>query len=125
MLQAFTAARIFDGERFHDRAAVLVRERRVVGLAERAALPADCPLVDCGAGVLAPGFVDLQVNGGGGALFNDAPTPEAIAVIVAAHRRYGTAGLLPTLITDTDATTRAAMGNCCNRKAPCTNSSAR
>jgi N-acetylglucosamine-6-phosphate deacetylase len=111
MLQAFTAARVFDGERFHEGAAVLVRERRVVGLAARAALPADCTLVDYGAGVLAPGFVDLQVNGGGGALFNDAPTPEAIAVIVAAHRRYGTAGLLPTLITDTPATTRVAIAS--------------
>ena len=109
MLQAFAAARIFDGERFHEGAVVLVRAGRVVALAERAALPADCALVDCGAGVLAPGFVDLQVNGGGGALFNDAPTPETIAVIVAAHRRYGTAGLLPTLITDTPATTLAAI----------------
>ena len=50
---------------------------------------------------LAPGFIDVQVNGGGDVLFNDAPTPEAIAAIAAAHRRFGTTSLLPTLISDT------------------------
>ena len=50
---------------------------------------------------LAPGFIDVQVNGGGDVLFNDEPTPEGIAAIVAAHRRFGTTALLPTLITDT------------------------
>jgi N-acetylglucosamine-6-phosphate deacetylase len=49
---------------------------------------------------LLPGFIDTQVNGGGGALFNDAPTVEAIATIGAAHRRFGTTGFLPTLISD-------------------------
>ncbi len=50
--------------------------------------------------ILAPGFLDVQVNGGGGVLFNDDPTPAALARIVAAHRAGGTTGLLPTLITD-------------------------
>ncbi len=50
--------------------------------------------------VLAPGFIDAQVNGGGGVLFNDAPTPEALRTIAAAHRAGGTTALLPTLITD-------------------------
>jgi N-acetylglucosamine-6-phosphate deacetylase len=49
---------------------------------------------------LLPGFIDAQVNGGGGALFNDAPTVETIRRIGAAHRRYGTTGFLPTLISD-------------------------
>jgi len=49
---------------------------------------------------LLPGFIDTQVNGGGGAFFNDAPTVEAIAAIGAAHRRFGTTGFLPTLISD-------------------------
>jgi N-acetylglucosamine-6-phosphate deacetylase len=57
--------------------------------------------VDLPAGsLLAPGFIDLQVNGGGDALLNDAPTVDTIARIIAAHRRFGTTGLLPTLITD-------------------------
>lgn len=51
-------------------------------------------------GYLIPGFIDIQVNGGGGILFNDDPTVEAIAAIGAAHRRFGTTGFLPTLISD-------------------------
>jgi N-acetylglucosamine-6-phosphate deacetylase len=58
---------------------------------------------------LAPGFVDLQVNGGGDVLFNDNPTPEAIATIAAAHRKFGTTGFLPTLITDTPKKMQAAV----------------
>ena len=58
---------------------------------------------------LAPGFIDVQVNGGGDVLFNDAPTPEGIAAIVRAHRRFGTTSLLPTLISDTPAKMRAAL----------------
>ncbi|HLY53437.1 MAG TPA: N-acetylglucosamine-6-phosphate deacetylase [Steroidobacteraceae bacterium] len=50
--------------------------------------------------LLLPGFIDTQVNGGGGALFNDAPTVATIRTIGAAHRRFGTAGFLPTLISD-------------------------
>lgn len=56
--------------------------------------------VDLDGGYLLPGFIDTQVNGGGGAFFNDAPTVEAIAAIGAAHRRFGTTGFLPTLISD-------------------------
>jgi len=69
-----------------------------------AALGTDAPrgatAVDLGGGLLLPGFVDLQVNGGGGVLFNSEPTFEGIERIVAAHRRQGTTALLPTLITD-------------------------
>lgn len=50
--------------------------------------------------ILAPGFIDCQVNGGGGVLFNDAPTVATIERIACAHRRFGTTGLLPTLISD-------------------------
>lgn len=57
---------------------------------------------------LAPGFVDAQVNGGGGVLLNDAPTPGTIRAIAAAHRRFGTTALLPTLITDSAEVMRAA-----------------
>lgn len=51
-------------------------------------------------GILSPGFVDLQVNGGGGALFNNDPTPHTLSVILAAHRHFGTTAILPTIITD-------------------------
>lgn len=55
---------------------------------------------DLGGGWLVPGFIDTQVNGGGGVLFNDAPNIDGITAIAAAHRRFGTTGLLPTLISD-------------------------
>lgn len=57
---------------------------------------------------LAPGFVDLQVNGGGGVMLNDEPTPDAVRRIARAHRRFGTTGLLPTFITGSEAGMRAA-----------------
>ena len=65
--------------------------------------------VDLAGGVLAPGFVDWQVNGGGGALFNEAPEPETIRRIVIAHRAYGTTALLPTVITDAPNVLTAAL----------------
>jgi N-acetylglucosamine-6-phosphate deacetylase len=55
---------------------------------------------DLGGAMLAPGFIDTQVNGGGGVLFNDAPTVETLRAIGRAHRRFGTTGFLPTLISD-------------------------
>jgi N-acetylglucosamine-6-phosphate deacetylase len=58
---------------------------------------------------LAPGFIDVQVNGGGDVLFNDAPGVETIARIAQAHRRFGTTGLLPTLISTDPGTMHAAM----------------
>jgi len=58
---------------------------------------------------LAPGFIDLQVNGGGDVLFNDDPTPQSIDRIAAAHRRFGTTSLLPTFITDRSEPMRAAL----------------
>ena len=51
-------------------------------------------------GLLAPGFIDIQVNGGGGVLFNDAPTVETLATIAAAHRQFGVTGFMATLISD-------------------------
>ncbi len=71
---------------------------------------------DLGGAILLPGFLDIQVNGGGGALFNADPSPETIAAIGRAHRRFGTTGFLQTLISDdldavsaAIAATRAAM----------------
>jgi N-acetylglucosamine-6-phosphate deacetylase len=62
--------------------------------------PADAVMVDLGGKLLLPGFIDTQVNGGGGALFNDDPSVETIRTIATTHARYGTTGLLPTLISD-------------------------
>lgn len=65
--------------------------------------------IDLAGGWLLPGFIDTQVNGGGGVLLNDAPSVEGIAAIAAAHRRYGTTALLPTLISDLPDVIEAAL----------------
>ncbi|HUX74737.1 MAG TPA: N-acetylglucosamine-6-phosphate deacetylase [Steroidobacteraceae bacterium] len=70
----------------------------------------DAFVEDLGGQILLPGFIDVQVNGGGGVLFNDDPTPQAIRAIGAAHRRFGTSGFLPTLISDDPDTIATAIG---------------
>ncbi|WP_342251029.1 N-acetylglucosamine-6-phosphate deacetylase [Sphingomonas sp. OTU376] len=79
--------------------AVLVDGARIIDLVPAGALPPDA-VRESLPGTLVPGFIDTQVNGGGGVLFNDAPTVAGIAAIGAAHRRFGTTGFLPTLISD-------------------------
>ena len=97
---ALHGARLFSGERFLDDHAVLVEGSRIVGVEPLAALPPDMARENLGGGTLAPGFLDAQVNGGGGVLFNEVRTAEGAAAIARAHRRHGSTGLLPTFITD-------------------------
>jgi N-acetylglucosamine-6-phosphate deacetylase len=107
---AILADRVFDGRGWYDRAAVLIRGGRIAGVAPWSEAPADWPKMRLPAGAfLAPGFIDLQVNGGGGILLNDQPTADGMLAIALAHRRYGTTACLPTLITDTRETMRAAI----------------
>src|SRR5215472_10147083 len=107
---AVLAQRVFDGHRWHGEPAVLIRGERIVGVAPRGEVPADWPQTRLEDGVfLAPGFIDLQVNGGGGVLLNDRPTADGMRAIARAHRRYGTTACLPTLITDTREQMRAAI----------------
>ena len=107
---AIAANCVFDGEIAHRDAAVIVKGERIERLVPRAELPSNLPVYDLPERAwLAPGFIDLQVNGGGDVLFNDAPTPEAIRQIVAAHRRFGTTALLPTLISDSAAKMASAV----------------
>jgi len=99
---AVAASRVFDGERLHDHAAVVIEGDRIIAVVPRRDVPAGMPIRDLRDGVwLAPGFIDTQVNGGGDVLFNDAPTPQTIRTLAVAHRRFGTTALLPTLISDT------------------------
>ncbi len=88
--------------------AIVVEHGRIADLLPRAQLGSGLRIEQVD-GVLAPGFIDVQVNGGGGVLLNDAPTVEGVAKICDAHARFGTTSLLPTLITDTpELTTRVA-----------------
>jgi N-acetylglucosamine-6-phosphate deacetylase len=99
MQVALTGARVFDGARMLDGYAVVIERERIAAVVRAEDLPAEIERETI-EGVLAPGFIDVQVNGGGGVLFNETPTVDAIRAIGAAHRRYGTTGYLPTFITD-------------------------
>ncbi|NID06412.1 N-acetylglucosamine-6-phosphate deacetylase [Luteibacter jiangsuensis] len=101
MTIALVNGRVLTDNGFQGGFAVLVDDGTISGLA----LPSD-PRVraaqrhDLGGRTLLPGFIDCQVNGGGGVLFNDAPTVDTIRRIGEAHAKFGTTGFLPTLISD-------------------------
>src|SRR6476660_3905564 len=107
---AIAADRIFDGYRWHNHALILIAGGIVQSITPRDenARCSSTEIMPPGS-ILAPGFIDLQVNGGGGVLLNDAPTPDAMRAIARAHRRYGTTSCLPTLISDTPANVVAAI----------------
>jgi N-acetylglucosamine-6-phosphate deacetylase len=107
---ALAATCVFDGLAVHRNAAVVVNGDRIAAVVPRAELGAALPVRTMPAGVwLAPGFIDVQVNGGGDVLFNATPTAEGIRAIAAAHRKFGTTALLPTLISDTPDKMRSAL----------------
>jgi N-acetylglucosamine-6-phosphate deacetylase len=104
------ASRVFDGRRWHKDTAVLFEDGRVRGLPPWGEVPDGWPRRHLPDGaMLTPGFIDLQVNGGGGILLNDDPSAEAMRAIARAHRRYGTTACLPTLITDSRQRTQATI----------------
>ncbi|AWM85826.1 N-acetylglucosamine-6-phosphate deacetylase [Microvirga sp. 17 mud 1-3] len=100
MTFALTGARIFDGDHMLEGRAVVVENGRIIAIPFEKDLPAGVDRRET-KGLLAPGFIDVQVNGGGGVLFNDERNVEGLRRIAAAHRTFGTVGLLPTFITDT------------------------
>lgn len=91
--------RVFDGQSLHDGWALGLNGSTVVALVPgtEVAAAARCRRVQ---GTLVPGYLDLQVNGGGDVFLNTTPTARGMAAIAAAHRRFGTVGILPTVITD-------------------------
>lgn len=106
---AWTGAAIFDGERRIEDHALLIEDGFVEALCPVGALPSSIETRDLGGGLLTPGFIDIQVNGGGGVLLNDTPTVEGIRAICDAHARFGSTALLPTVITDRPNVTFAAI----------------
>ncbi len=109
MPTALVNARIVTGDAVLDGHAVVIGQGRIEAVAAVGRLPAGMERVDLEGLTLAPGFIDTQVNGGGGVLFNDAPTAEGIEAIGRAHRRFGATGFLPTLISDDFAVIRRAV----------------
>lgn len=101
MATALANGRVLLDDGLHDGVAVLIDGGEIVAVVrDDDPRVRDAELHDLHGGTLLPGFIDAQVNGGGGVLFNNAPTVDAIATIARAHRRFGTTGLLPTLISD-------------------------
>ncbi len=107
--KAILGAEIFDGQKRHKNSALIISEGHVVAIKPEHVLPADCVQTKLDGGLIAPGFVDLQVNGGGGAMLNNSPTVDTIQTICEAHAKLGTTSLLPTFITDTPAQTSAVI----------------
>ncbi|WP_434615916.1 N-acetylglucosamine-6-phosphate deacetylase [Tabrizicola sp. M-4] len=109
---SFTGARVFDGAQFRD-GALLVEGGRVIGFG-----PPEGHVVDLGAGVIAPGFLDLQVNGSGGVAIDASCDLAVLETVCAVQARLGATGCLPTLITDThDATVRVVEAGIAATKA--------
>jgi N-acetylglucosamine-6-phosphate deacetylase len=106
---AIAADHVFDGTTLRHDCAVVIEASHIRAVMRRAELPAGMPSQHLPPGAwLVPGFIDTQVNGGGGVLFNDDPSPRGIAAIASAHRRFGTTAMLPTLLSDTPERMRAA-----------------
>ena len=110
--QVIRNARVLVDDTFRDDLALVIEHGRIAALLPEAApsLAAGADTVDLHGGWLLPGFIDVQVNGGGGALFNNTPDVQTLRTIARAHRRFGTTALLPTLISD-DAAVMALLNN--------------
>jgi N-acetylglucosamine-6-phosphate deacetylase len=94
-------ATVFDGETFLENRAVVMDGDRIKAIIAERDVGQSLHVMDLKGGILAPGFIDVQVNGGGGALLNDNPTIAVMQKIATSHRKHGTTALLPTVITDT------------------------
>jgi N-acetylglucosamine-6-phosphate deacetylase len=111
MLLAFTNGKLLTDAGIEPNRTLLVRNGRIEAITGARELAGIDRTIDLGGQLLVPGFIDVQVNGGGGVLFNDDPGVEAIAAIGWAHRKFGTTGFLPTLISDDlDVVARAIEG---------------
>src|ERR1700753_504562 len=101
MAVALVNGRVLGDDGLLDGRSVLLDDGRIVDVvAESDPRSRKAQRYDLKGHTLLPGFIDSQVNGGGGVLFNDAPSVESIRAIGRAHRRFGTTGFLPTLISD-------------------------
>jgi N-acetylglucosamine-6-phosphate deacetylase len=117
-VHAITGATLFDGEAFHDGKAVIVDGARIADVIDADAVPLTMKRERLAGGTLAPGFIDVQVNGGGGVLLNEEPSPAGVARIMAAHRAFGTVAMLPTVITDAPEVLASAIAAVRDAKTP-------
>lgn len=99
MAFAFVNCDVYTGDEVLFDQAILVEGDKIAGLTSIHSVPASYEVIDLGGESVAPGFIDIQVNGGGGVLFNDDTSVEGIRTIAEAHAAFGTLSFLPTLIT--------------------------
>jgi N-acetylglucosamine-6-phosphate deacetylase len=109
MALALTGCRIFDGEKFLEDHAVVLDGAKILAVVRREDVKPSLRQRELAGGFLAPGFIDVQVNGGGGALLNANPSVANVNTIAQSHRRFGTTGLMPTVITDSNEVLSAAL----------------
>jgi N-acetylglucosamine-6-phosphate deacetylase len=109
MAQALVNGPMLIGGKLVSDLALIVDDGRIASILPQDEVPAGAELYDLQGNTLVPGFIDTQVNGGGDRLFNDDPSVETIAAIGSAHRRFGTTGFLPTLISDDAGKIAAAL----------------
>jgi len=100
MKQAITGSKLFDGIDFIEHKALLIEDQHIAGIVNKDAIPTDFQVKKLEGGILSPGFIDLQVNGGGGKLFNNSPDKESLNTIISAHQYFGTTSIMPTVISD-------------------------
>ena len=100
MKQAITGSKLFNGIDFIEHKALLIEDQHIAGIVYKDAIPTDFQVKKLDGGILSPGFIDLQVNGGGGKLFNNSPDKESLNTIISAHQYFGTTSIMPTVISD-------------------------
>jgi len=100
MKQAITGSKLFNGKKFIEHKVLLIDNQHIVGIVNEDAIPTDFLIKKLDGGILSPGFIDLQVNGGGGKLFNNSPDKESLNTIISAHQYFGTTSIMPTVISD-------------------------
>ena len=108
-LKAISAPRLFDGNHYHYNCALVWQEDQIVSILPMSELPNEIEHQHFPTGIIAPGFIDIQVNGGGDVMFNNDITAQGMETICRAHRQHGTAYLLPTLISSTPQNIQAAL----------------
>ena len=100
MKKALTGAKLFTGENFLENKALLIEDKNIAGIVGKVHIPNDFKIQKLNGGILSPGFIDLQVNGGGGKLFNNSPDKESLNTIIEAHQYFGSTSIMPTVISD-------------------------
>jgi N-acetylglucosamine-6-phosphate deacetylase len=100
MKKAITGSKLFNGLDFIEHKALLIDGQNIAGIVNEDAIPTDFQVKKLEGGILSPGFIDLQVNGGGGKLFNNSPDKESLNTIISAHQYFGTTSIMPTVISD-------------------------